>query len=193
MCLGAAGCFWQYSTTRSGALTLEAIPQELCSLLKPFHLTRNWNLFQCQKLFKISSTFYSSFLSIIIGGGGACSFLSGIGSSGAANNFMILNTRCNCLILWGNLRQQANSPTWHSISKGPSLQYDNFRDGRVVLMSDMSKYTRSPGLNTGAGVLFQLQYHVMSSCALQIADLASSVVDFILSVNSLIISRPEGF
>ena len=31
----------------------------------------------------------------------------------------------------------------------------------------------------------------MSSCALQIADLASSVVDFILSMNSLTVSSPE--
>ena len=33
---------------------------------------------------------------------------------------------------------------------------------------------------------------VMSSCALQIADLASSVADFILSVNLLTVSSPEG-
>jgi len=32
----------------------------------------------------------------------------------------------------------------------------------------------------------------MSSCALRIADLASLVVDFILSVNSLTVSSPEG-
>ena len=32
----------------------------------------------------------------------------------------------------------------------------------------------------------------MSSCALQIADLASSVADFILSMNSLTVSSPEG-
>jgi len=32
----------------------------------------------------------------------------------------------------------------------------------------------------------------MSSCALRIADLASSVADFILSVNSLTVSSPEG-
>jgi len=32
----------------------------------------------------------------------------------------------------------------------------------------------------------------MSSCALQITDLASSVADFILSVNSLTVSSPEG-
>ena len=77
---------------------MTAISQELCSLLKPFHLTRNWNLLQCQRLFNISSTSHSSSLLTTMGGGGACGFLPRIGSSGAADNFMTLNTGCNYLI-----------------------------------------------------------------------------------------------
>ena len=49
--------------------------------------------------------------------------------------------------------QQVDGPTWLSISKGPSQRCDNFGDRHVVLMSDASKYTQSPGLYTGAGVL----------------------------------------
>ena len=192
ICLGAAGCFQQYSTMRSSALTSEATFQELCSLLKPFHLIRNWNLLQCQRLSNISFTSYSGSPSTTMGGGRACGFLPGIGSSRAADNFTMLNTRCNCLIPWGNLRWQANSPTWRSISKGPSLRCDNFRDRRAILISDMSRYTWSPGLNTGARDL-QLQQYIMSSCALRIADLASSVADCILFVNSLTVrGLPQG-
>ena len=99
MCLGAAGCFWQYSTMRSGTLTSEATSQELCSLLKPFHLIRNQNLLWCQRLSNTSSTSYSSSLLMTMGGGGACGFLSGIGLSGAADNLTTLNTRYNCLNL----------------------------------------------------------------------------------------------
>ena len=55
---------------RSGTLTLEAASQELCSLLKPFHLTRNWNLLQCQQLSNISFTSYSSSPLMTMGGGG---------------------------------------------------------------------------------------------------------------------------
>ena len=193
MCLGAAGCFQQYSTTRSGTLTLEVTSQELYSLLKSFHLIRNWNLLWCQQLSNISSTSHSGSPLTTIGGGGACSFLPGIGSSRVADNFTTLNTRCNCLILWGNLRQQANGPTWHLILKGLSLQCDNFGDRCVVLIYDVSRYTQSPGLNTRARDLLQLQQRVMSFCALWIVNLASLVVDCILFVNSLTISRPEGF
>ena len=103
MCLGAAGCFWSYSATRSGALTSEATSQELCSLLKPFYLIRNWNLLRCQQLSNTSFTFHSSSPSTTIGGGGAHGFLPGIGSSGAADNLTTLNTGCNCLNPWGNL------------------------------------------------------------------------------------------
>ena len=156
MCLGMAGCFWQYSMTRSGALTSEATFQELCSLLKPFYLTRNQNLLRCQQLSNISSTSHSVSLSTMMGYGRACDFLPGIRSSEAADNFTTLNTGCNFLILQGNLRWQANDPTWYSILKGPSLQCDNFRDKHVVLISDASRYTWSPGLNTGARDLLQL-------------------------------------
>ena len=76
----------------------EVLSHELCSLLKPFHLTRNWNLLWCQRLFNISSTSHSSSPSITMGGGRACGFLPRIGSSRAADNFTTLNTGCNCLI-----------------------------------------------------------------------------------------------
>jgi len=105
MCLGVAGCFQQYSATRSGALTSEATSQELCSLLKPFHLIRNWNLLRCQQLFNTSSISHSGSPSTTIGSGRAHGFLSGIGSSGATDNLTTLNTRCNCLNPWGNLSQ----------------------------------------------------------------------------------------
>jgi len=65
---------------------------------KTFHLTRNWNLLRCQRLFNISSTSHSSSLSTTMGSSGACGFLPRIGSSGAADNFTTLNTGCNCLI-----------------------------------------------------------------------------------------------
>ena len=153
----------------------------------------NWNLLWCQRLSNISSTSHFASLSMTMGGGRACGFFPSIGSSGMADNFTTLNTRCNCLILWGNLRQQANGPTWHSISNGSSLRCDNFRDRCVVLISDVSRYIWSPGLNMGARDLLRLQYHIMSSCTLQIADLASLVADFILFMNLLIVSKPEGF
>ena len=46
----------------------------------------------------ISSTSHSSSPSTMIGGSGACSFLPRIRSSGAVDNFTMLNTGCNCLI-----------------------------------------------------------------------------------------------
>ena len=49
------------------------------------------------------STNSSGSPSTTIGGGGACGFLPGIGSSGAADNLTTLNTGCNCLNPWGNL------------------------------------------------------------------------------------------
>jgi len=81
----------------------EATSQELCSLLKPFHLIRNWNLLQCQRLSNTFSTSHSGSPSTTMGGGGACGFLPGIGSSRAADNLTTLNTGCNCLSPWGNL------------------------------------------------------------------------------------------
>ena len=68
------------------------------------HMT-NWNLLWYQQLSNISFTSHSASLLMTMGGGRACGFLPGIGSSRMADNFTTLNTGCNCLIPWSNLRQ----------------------------------------------------------------------------------------
>ena len=84
-------------------LDIRATSQELCSLLKLFHLIRNWNLLRCQRLSNISSTSHSGSLLTTIGSGRACGFLPDIRSFRVADNLTTLNTGCNCLNLWGNL------------------------------------------------------------------------------------------
>ena len=49
----------------------------------------------------------------------------------------------------------AIGPIHLSTMKGPSRQYESFCEGCIVRMSDASRKTLSPGLNTGAGVLLQ--------------------------------------
>ena len=125
---------------RSSALTSEATSQKLCSLLKPFHLTRNWNLLWCQWLFNISSTFHSFSLSMIIGGGGACGFLPRIRSSRVADNFTMLNTGCNCLILWDNLSVIAKS--WRLKSHPRWMFRKNLMEFFVGLLDYLYKFYR---------------------------------------------------
>ena len=104
ICLGAAGCLQQNSTTRSSAKTLETAFQELCSLPNPFYFTRNQNLLLCQQLSKISSTSYSFSLSMTTDGSRGLGLLLGIGLSGVADSFTTLNMGWSFFIVCGSLR-----------------------------------------------------------------------------------------
>ena len=193
MCLGAPGCLRWNSAVSSRAETSEADSQELCLRPYPFYLMRYWNLLRCQRLSSISSTSHSGSLSMTMGGGWSSVFRPVIGSSRAGVSFTTLNTGQSCFIRCGSLKQQAMGPIRLSTTKGPSRRCESFYEGHIVWMSDASRKTLSPGLNTGAGVLRRSQYFFMSSCALRIADFASSIAVLILSMNSLTVSRPEGF
>ena len=193
MCLRAPGCLQQNFAVSSGAETLETDFQELCSQLYLFHLIRYWNLLWYQRLSSIFSTSYSASPLMTMSSRWSSVFRPMIRSSGAGVSFTMLNTGQNCFIWCSSFKQQAIGLICRSTTKRPSCWCESFCEGHIVQISNISRKTLSLGLNTKARVLHWSQYLFMSSYALQIADFASSIAVLILSMNSLTISRPEGF
>ena len=104
-CLGAPECLQWNSAVSSGAETLEADSQELCSWPYPFYLMRYWNLLWCQWLSSISSTSHSASPLTTMGGGWFSVLRLVIRSFRAGVSFTTLNTGWSCFIQCGSLKQ----------------------------------------------------------------------------------------